>query len=384
MNNKLKAIASRIIGMVLTLIIPSLCFGQEKAAPTESTAFSSSNMALYALTGVIILFVFIIFVLANGIKIANKTYLEKLKAEKNKILPMILGFVFLSSVSSAQDAKPAMSANTFNNLDIYLLSFIVFILFIVVLVLVRTMFLLMGIKNEAELSVNTSTEPSKVRTWFQKFNETVPIEEEDKLDMSHDYDGIRELDNKIPAWWTWAMTAFVLFSVVYLYRMFVSETLPNQYTELALANEIALVQKEEYLKKGANNVDENTVKMLGDADIVEGANLYAKNCLACHGDKGQGGVGPNLADDYWIHKGSIKDIFYSIKYGWQEKGMKSWKDDFAPIQMAQITSFVKTLRGTNPPAPKEKQGELYIEEAGTTTSSDSSKVTIAPSDSSKK
>jgi cytochrome c oxidase cbb3-type subunit 3 len=122
-------------------------------------------------------------------------------------------------------------------------------------------------------------------------------------------------------------------------------------------------KKAAYLKKGANNVDETNVVMLSDAEIGEGAALYAKNCIACHGDKGQGGVGPNLTDDYWIHKGGIKDIFYSIKYGWQEKGMKPWKDDFSPSQIAQLSSFIRTLKGTNPPAPKEKQGELYTEEA---------------------
>ncbi len=43
--------------------------------------------------------------------------------------------------------------------------------------------------------------------------------------------------------------------------------------------------------------------------------------------------------------------------------MKSWKDDFSPNQIAQLSSFVESLKGTNPPGAKEKQGELYTEEA---------------------
>ena len=54
-----------------------------------------------------------------------------------------------------------------------------------------------------------------------------------------------------------------------------------------------------------------------------------------------GQVGPNLTDEYWLHGGSVQDIFKTIKYGWPEKGMKSWKDDFSPRQMAQLTSYVK-------------------------------------------
>jgi cytochrome c oxidase cbb3-type subunit 3 len=248
---------------------------------------------------------------------------------------------------------------------------IVLVLFIAILAMVRTLFILMGIKA---IEKEQKLDGSKEKTFFQKFNNTVPIEEEDSLDLSHDYDGIRELDNKIPSWWTWAFFSFVLFGIVYLYRMFVSETLPNQYVELAKANEIAAEQKLEFLKNSANNVDENSVVFLGAADIAQGAAVFAKNCVACHGDKGQGGVGPNLTDDYWLHKGGIKDIFYSIKYGWQEKGMKSWKDDFSPMQIAQLASFVKTLHGTNPPMPKAQQGELYTEDTTKTIKADSTKA----------
>jgi cytochrome c oxidase cbb3-type subunit 3 len=40
--------------------------------------------------------------------------------------------------------------------------------------------------------------------------------------------------------------------------------------------------------------------------------------------EGQGLI-VNLTDDYWIHGGSMKDIFKSIKYGYPEKAMQSWQ-----------------------------------------------------------
>lgn len=359
----------KIVATIMVLLATHIhSFGADATAPAPAEPMiSSQNIALYVLAAVIVLFVFIIFVMSNAIKVAGKSYSDKIKnarIESNKKLPLLIVFSLLSNSLFAQATETATKSNAFDNVDLYLLGTVVFLLFIVVLVLVRTLFILMGIKKTEEaMSLNPDGSPSRVRTWFQKFNETVPIEDEASLDMSHDYDGIRELDNKIPSWWTWAFFSFVLFGVVYLYRMFIAETLPDQFTELAKANEIAEVQKAAYLKKGANNVDETNVVMLSDAEIGEGAALYAKNCIACHGDKGQGGVGPNLTDDYWIHKGGIKDIFYSIKYGWQEKGMKPWKDDFSPSQIAQLSSFIRTLKGTNPPTPKEKQGELYTEEA---------------------
>ena len=83
--------------------------------------------------------------------------------------------------------------------------------------------------------------------------------------------------------------------------------------------------------------------------------------MACHGKLGEGGVGPNLTDAYWVHSGGIADIFKTIKYGWADKGMKSWKEDLSPMQIAQVSSYIKTLAGTNPPNGKAPQGDIYTE-----------------------
>ena len=89
--------------------------------------------------------------------------------------------------------------------------------------------------------------------------------------------------------------------------------------------------------------------------------MFKASCAACHGQLGEGTVGPNLTDDYWLHGGSVQDVFKSIKYGWVEKGMKSWKEDLSPMQIAQVTSYIKSLKGTNPANAKAPQGDLYTE-----------------------
>ena len=58
----------------------------------------------------------------------------------------------------------------------------------------------------------------------------------------------------------------------------------------------------------------------------------------------------------------MQDIFKTIKYGVPEKGMKSWKDDYSPKQIAQISSYIHSIKGTKPAAPKAAEGELYKEE----------------------
>jgi cytochrome c oxidase cbb3-type subunit III len=101
--------------------------------------------------------------------------------------------------------------------------------------------------------------------------------------------------------------------------------------------------------------------MMNEGQYEEGKSIYKTACAVCHGNAGEGLVGPNMTDDYWIHGGSIKDIFKVIKYGVIDKGMKPWKDDYSPNQIAQLSSYIKSMRGTNPPNPKEPQGELYKE-----------------------
>lgn len=181
--------------------------------------------------------------------------------------------------------------------------------------------------------------------------------------LDHDYDGIKELDNNLPPWWKYGFYLTIIIGVVYLVNYHITGISPLQKEEYKLSVKKAEAEVAEYMKKSANNVDENTVKMLsGASDLAAGKDAFIATCAACHGRAGEGGVGPNLTDDYWIHGGSVKDIFKTIKYGWPDKGMKSWKDDFSPMQIAQLTSFIRTLKGTNPPNPKEKQGELYTEQ----------------------
>ena len=90
----------------------------------------------------------------------------------------------------------------------------------------------------------------------------------------------------------------------------------------------------------------------------EGKAIYAKSCATCHGAEGQGNVGPNLTDNYWIHGGTINDVFLTIKQGVPQKGMIPWEKQLTPLQIQQVASYIISLKGTNPPNPKEPQGEL--------------------------
>jgi len=96
--------------------------------------------------------------------------------------------------------------------------------------------------------------------------------------------------------------------------------------------------------------------------IKKSKDIFIKNCAACHGMNGEGLVGPNFTDEYWIHGGGIKDLFKTIKYGVPQKGMISWESQLDPTQMQEVSSYILTLKGTNPPNQKAPEGILYSEE----------------------
>ncbi len=221
--------------------------------------------------------------------------------------------------------------------------------------------------------------PQKESFWqrmYKRWTDAVPVEKEKDIMFDHEFDGIRELDNRLPPWWVAMFYITIAFAVVYMtYYHFAGVGLSS-----AEAYELEMEKAEEaiqaYRATQANNVDETNVEVVEDAqEIAMGESLYQANCAVCHGKGGEGGVGPNMTDEYWIHGGSVKDIFKTIKYGVPENGMIAWQSQLRPTDMQRVASFILTLQGTNPPNAKEPQGELYQQAEETEATEETSETT---------
>lgn len=178
----------------------------------------------------------------------------------------------------------------------------------------------------------------------------------DKILSGHEYDGIKELDNKLPKWWLWLFYITIIFSVIYGLRYHVLGWGDLQEMEYDKEVAEASVIYQKPVETNAITADNVTV-LTDEASLAAGKDIYDKQCAVCHLAEGQGLVGPNMTDEYWIHGCSINDIFNIIIVGVPEKGMISWKEQLTPVQIQQVSSFLLTLVGTNPPNPKEPQGE---------------------------
>lgn len=93
------------------------------------------------------------------------------------------------------------------------------------------------------------------------------------------------------------------------------------------------------------------------ANIKKGKYLFDSYCVVCHGRKGEGGIGPNLTDKYWLHGSKKRDIANTIVYGKPEKGMIAWKGHLSPEEVGQLVVFVQSIQGSRPANAKQKQGK---------------------------
>ncbi|MDB4293171.1 c-type cytochrome [Maribacter sp.] len=223
------------------------------------------------------------------------------------------------------------------------------------------------LSDEAKERYTASKVNSAEWTWgkktYQKLLGSKPIEAEGEIILDHNYDGIRELDNKLPPWWVYMFYATIIFGVVYLVRFHIY----NDYTqEMEYEQQLAAAQLEieEYKKTAKGLVDVNTVELLTDAaDLKAGEAIFTMNCVACHMADGGGGIGPNLTDDHWILGGGIKNVFKTVSEGGRDgKGMVAWKQILKPVEMAQVSSYILTeINGKTPASPKAAEGAIWVD-----------------------
>jgi cytochrome c oxidase cbb3-type subunit 3 len=209
-------------------------------------------------------------------------------------------------------------------------------------------------------------------SWWERLDRkfltnAIPMDREHEVDLGHDYDGIRELDNSLPPWWLYGFYATIVFALGYGWWYHGSDNGVDQLGEYKMQMEEGEFIKLQNLEKASAQINESSVTLLTDASsLSDGATMFKNNCASCHLENGGGSVGPNLTDEFWIHGGGVKNIFKTIKYGVPEKGMIPWKDQMRPGDMQKLAAYIISLQGTKPAGGKAPQGEKYVETADST------------------
>ena len=343
------------------------------AKPTTTNYMEGLMMAIA------VLLVLVVWVLAQVLMMVSKKAVQISKQDVSKVMMIfvvVMGSMFSNNLSAqttsaiADSAKAVttdfyggLSYNTFWTMtSVILLELLV--VFLLVL-FIRNIFRAIHPIEKIIVAGKVQSDSWLVKTWHQLdkqiFTKAVPLEKEADLLLDHDYDGIKELDNALPPWWKYGFYITIVVAVFYLLKFEVWHTGMNPTEEYNAEITEAKIQTDAYLASAKENVDENTAVLLDAAGAAQGKLLFLKTCTPCHLAEGQGVVGPNLTDDYWIHGGSVKDVFKTIKYGYPDKGMQSWQNIYSPLEIEELDTYIKSLRGTHPPNPKAPQGDLYKE-----------------------
>jgi cytochrome c oxidase cbb3-type subunit 3 len=221
------------------------------------------------------------------------------------------------------------------------------------------------ISAEQKAKLEEAKKERAANTWFKRLLKHMwkskPLEDKSVLIEDHDYDGIRELDNPLPPWWLYLFYGTLIFGVVYLVRFHVLDG-PTQYEEFD--SEMVLAQTEIEQYQASLPQEKDLVISEDEAMLAAGKKIFTMYCQVCHRPDGGGSIGPNLTDAYWIMGGTLNDVFDVISNGGRSgKGMVAWKNSLNKTQIEEVSNYVMSLQGTNPPNPKAPEGEEFVIEA---------------------
>lgn len=303
-----------------------------------------------------------IIVMTSSIRglVGSEYYQKKLKNKLNDggKAALVLAFLGISTTAFGQGEGQQEIWFKFEMYHLWIMLTVDLILF-GALLYVRSVFKSLVKEAQTEEVRKKEEKLEKERSLNKILTAAVDIEDEESVLMDHDYDGIQELDNDLPPWWVWGFYASIVFAVIYLLYYHVFQTGDLQYEAYVKDMKQAEEDVAEYLAANAMNVDENTVVLLEDASALSaGQETFKQYCVACHGENGEGQIGPNLTDNHWMYGNDVKDLFKVVKYG-AKNGMKSWKEELNPQQMQQVVSYILSLEYKD---GKEPEGDFYGED----------------------
>jgi cytochrome c oxidase cbb3-type subunit 3 len=186
---------------------------------------------------------------------------------------------------------------------------------------------------------------------------------EDKV--LHELDGIREYDNPMPGWLMAIWWGSLIFAAGYLIFFALNFGEGSIVAEYRAQNQEAVLEIQAYFDANPI-VPPSPTALLANVNnaaiVATGESRFARSCAACHGERAQGLIGPNLTDDRWLRGGSVEQIFQTIAKGSPAKGMPPWGRALRPEELSALVSYVRSLQGSHPQGGRAPEGDLFVAE----------------------
>ena len=164
----------------------------------------------------------------------------------------------------------------------------------------------------------------------------------------HNYDGIEEYDNPLPAWWFWGFIITIVFGIGYLlyYPGLGNFAGLGGWTQAGALEASQEAADERYGPLFAQYLSVPVDELVIDVAAMRmGGRLFANNCAVCHGAAGTGSEGfPNLTDGDWHWGGSAEQIKTTIMQGRQAM-MPAWGPALQDQGVTEVAEYVEQLAG---------------------------------------
>ena len=204
--------------------------------------------------------------------------------------------------------------------------------------------------------------------------------------MGHTFDGIEELNNPLPKWWS----TFFLLTIIWAFGYIALYGLGNWTGLLGWksSNQGILniaeskAKTAEYLNKDSGVLvqydreieqadakygpifDAYAARSIKDLStdpeaLKVGQRLFIQNCSQCHGSDARGTTGfPNLSDKDWLYGGEPEQIKETIMNGRKAVGMMAWGGAIGGEQgVKEVAAYVVSLSGRSINADLAKAGK---------------------------
>ncbi|MCF1459327.1 MAG: cytochrome-c oxidase, cbb3-type subunit III [Shewanella sp.] len=194
---------------------------------------------------------------------------------------------------------------------------------------------------------------------------TTSVKEGDS--MGHSFDGIEELNNPLPKWWSYmfyltfvaGITYLILFPGLGNYKGLLGWTSSNQGIQTIAESKQATADAQSQgqwvqYDQEVNQANERfgpifdafakkpLEELVNDPEALKvGGRLFLQNCAQCHGSDARGGKGfPNLTDNAWQWGGQLAEIKTTIMNG--RHGMMPPKGGL-PIEDSEINGLAEYI-----------------------------------------
>lgn len=162
----------------------------------------------------------------------------------------------------------------------------------------------------------------------------------------HNYDGIEEYDNPMPAWWLGLFVSSLIFAVIYLILF------PGLWKGVLGWTQIKQLEAEtakhtrQYAPLFQQYAEQSIEALQSNSKAIKmGQRIFLNNCTICHGSDARGAFGfPNLSDGNWLWGGTSTEIKHSVMEG-RNGQMPAWGVVIGETGVRNVSAYARSLSG---------------------------------------